>query len=83
MSFIGDIGGSKKKFNAKDHQATHVVPISTSDVKYPYETLHLIILGPDTFASKDGDWIWWRGVDYARVEKVKPVDPVEQANGSD
>jgi hypothetical protein len=82
MSCVGDINkpNYELKAEAKRDEA-HVI--------YPYEAkdedgkFTFLVLGPDTYASGDGSLVVWRGVPYARVEKVNLPDPVEQANGSD
>lgn len=71
MSCVGDIGGNKKKFDAHDYQnRVFTVTPSGSFIDFPYETEHSVILGPDVIATKDGNWIQWRGAVYARVEAI-------------
>ena len=44
---------------------------------YPFEEGDYVILGPDSFATKDGDYIVWRGVVYNRVAPIGTIDPLE------
>jgi hypothetical protein len=37
-----------------------------TDVSYPYQDGDITVLGPEVFASTDGDAISWRGENYTR-----------------
>lgn len=44
---------------------------------YPYELNGVVVLGPETVASRDGEVIVWRGAEYRRVVPVGNTDPLE------
>lgn len=46
--------------------------------KYPYEQEGVVVLGPDVAATRDGEYINWRGVFYKRMEPVANPDPYEE-----
>lgn len=43
---------------------------------YPYEHGEFVVLGPETFVTRDGQTVYWRGFAYRRIVPVF-VDPLE------
>ena len=46
---------------------------------YPFEDGDFVVLGPETFVTRDGQVVYWRGFAYQRVVPVF-VDPLDITN---
>lgn len=51
----------------------------TDQPTYPYDDGDVTVLGPEIFASKDGEVISWRGENYVRQGDNQPADPAHDA----